>query len=75
MVAVEQVVEAKEEEESCTRASTPHEVHSTKVVAEHRGEMNKQLVEHDIKMDITKEEVWKRKDDHGGPKKTWKWLD
>jgi len=40
MVMVEQVVEAKEQEESCTGASTPDEVHSTKVVAEHKSEMN-----------------------------------
>ena len=40
MVVVEQVVEAKEREESCTRVSTPDEVHSTKVVAEHKSEMN-----------------------------------
>ena len=40
MVAVEQVVEAKEQEESCTRASTTDEMHSTEVVAEHRSEMN-----------------------------------
>lgn len=40
MVAVEQVVEAKEQEESCTGASTLDEVNSTEVVAEHRGELD-----------------------------------
>ena len=40
MVVVEQVVEAKVREEICTGASTPDEVHSTEVVAEHRGEMD-----------------------------------
>ena len=40
MVVVEQVVEEKEREESCTGASTPDEVHSTEIVAEHRGEMD-----------------------------------
>jgi hypothetical protein len=52
MVVVEQVVEAKEWEESCTGASTPDEMHSTEVVAEHRIEMNEQLVGHDIEMDM-----------------------
>jgi len=33
-------MEAKEHEESCTRASTLDEMHSTEVVAEHRIEMN-----------------------------------
>ena len=42
MVVVEQVVEAKWWEESCTGASTPVEVHSTKVVAEHENETNEQ---------------------------------
>ena len=37
---VEQVVEAKEWEESCIGASTLDEMHSTKVVAEHRIEMH-----------------------------------
>jgi len=32
MILVEQVVEAKEWEESCTRASTHDEMHSTEVV-------------------------------------------
>ena len=32
MVAVEQAVEAKEQEESCTMASTPDEMHSTEAV-------------------------------------------
>ena len=26
-------------------------------------------------MDRTKEGVWTRKDEQGGPKKAWKWLD
>jgi len=42
MVAVEQVVEAKEQEESCIGASTHDEVHSTEVVAKHENEMNEQ---------------------------------
>ena len=57
------MVEAKEWEESCTRASTPDEVHSTEAVAERRGEMDEQLVEHDIEEDTTKEGVWTRKDE------------
>ena len=44
------MVEAKELEESCIGASTPDEVHSTEVVAEHRIEMNGWLVGHDIEM-------------------------
>ena len=40
MVVVEQVVEEKWREESCTRASTPILVNSTEVVAEHENEMN-----------------------------------
>ena len=48
MVVVKQVVEEKEREECCTRASTPDEMHSTEVVAEHRIEMNGWLVGHDI---------------------------
>jgi len=40
MVVVEQVVEVKELEESCTGASTPDEVHSTEVMAEHKSETN-----------------------------------
>ncbi len=43
-------MEAKEWEESCIGASTPDEVHSTEVVAEHRIEMNGWLVGHDIEM-------------------------
>ena len=49
-VVVEQVVEAKEWEESCIGASTPDEVHSIEVAAEHRIEMNGWLVGHDIEM-------------------------
>jgi len=40
MVAVEQVVEAKEWGESYIRASTRDEVHSTKDMVEHKDEMN-----------------------------------
>ena len=61
-------MEAKEQEESCTRASTPDKMHSTKVVAEHRSEMNERLVGHDIEMDRT-EEVWTRKDERGAPRR------
>jgi len=75
MVAIKQVVEAKEPEESCIGASTPDEVHSTEAVAKHRGEMNDQLEEHGIEMDMTKEGVWTRKDEQWDPKKAWKWLD
>ena len=49
MVAVEQVVE-EEQEECCTGATTIDEVHSTKAVAECRGEMDEQLVGHNIEM-------------------------
>ena len=47
---VGQVVEEKEQEESYIGASTPDEMHSTEVVAEHRIEMNEQVVGHDIDM-------------------------
>jgi len=40
MVVVEPVVEAKWQEECCTRASTPVEVHSTEAVAGHVSETN-----------------------------------
>ena len=50
MVAVEQVVEEKEQEECCTGAFTPDEVHSIEAVAEHRGEMDEQLVGHNMEM-------------------------
>ena len=50
-------------------------MHSTKVVVEHRSEMSEWLVEHDIEIGMTKEEVWTRKDEYGDPKKLWKWLD
>lgn len=63
MVVVEQVVEAKEQEESFTGASTPNEMHSTEVVVEYRSGMNEWLVGYDIEMDRTKEEVWTRKDE------------
>ena len=69
---VEKVVEAKEREESCTRASTPDEMDSTEVVGEHMIEMDEQLVGHDIEMERTKEEAWTRKDEQGVPKKVWK---
>ena len=42
------VVEANEREESCTGASTPDEVHSTKAMAEHKRETNEQLVGHNM---------------------------
>ena len=48
MVVVEKVVKAKEREESCIGASTPDEVHSTEVVAEHENETSEQLVEYGI---------------------------
>jgi len=38
MVVVEQVVEAKEQEKSCIKASTPNEVCSTEVVAKRENE-------------------------------------
>jgi len=57
------VVEEKEQEESCTGASTLDEVHSTEAVAEHKSEINEQLIEHDIEEDMTKEGVWTRKDE------------
>jgi len=44
------VVEVEEQEESCIRASTPDEMHSTEVVAEHRIEMKGWLLGHDIEM-------------------------
>ena len=40
MVVVEQVMEAKEWEESCIGASTPDEVHSTEVVVGRENETN-----------------------------------
>ena len=49
-VVVGQVVEAKEQEESCIGASTPDEMPSTEVAAKHRVEMNERLVGHDIEM-------------------------
>jgi len=63
MVAVEQVVEAKEWDESCVRASTPDEVYSTEAVAKHKSETNEQMVGHNMEMDPTKEGVWTRKDE------------
>ena len=63
MVVVEQVVEEKQWEESCSGASTLDEVHSIDVVAEHKSEMNELLVEHGIEMDMTKEGVWTKKDE------------
>lgn len=50
MVVVGWVVEAEEQEESCIRASTPDEMHSTDIAAEQRIEMNGCLVGHDIEM-------------------------
>jgi len=52
MVEIEKVVEEKEWEDSCTRASTPDEVHSTEAVAEHKNKTNEQLEEHGIDMDM-----------------------
>ena len=49
-VVVGQVVEAEEWGDSCIGASTPDEMHSTEVAAEHRIEMNGWLVGHDIEM-------------------------
>ena len=49
-IAVGQVVEAKEREESCIGASTPDEVQCTEAVAEQRIEMNGWLVGLDIEM-------------------------
>lgn len=72
MVVVEQVVEEKELEDSCTKASTLDEMHSTEVVVEHRIGMNEQLVGHGIEMERTKEEAWTRKHEQEGPKKVWK---
>ena len=48
MVVDEQVVEENERDESCTGASTPDKVHSTEAVAEHKSEMNEQLVGHNM---------------------------
>jgi len=50
LVVVGQVVEVEEWEESCIRASTPDEVHSIEVVAEHRIRMEEWLIGHDIEM-------------------------
>lgn len=50
MFVFEQEVEAKEREESCTGASTPDKVNSTEAVAKHRGEMDEQLIGHEIEM-------------------------
>jgi len=49
-------------------------VHSIEVVVEHESEMNEQRVEYGIEMDKTKEEVWTRKDEQGGPKKVYEWI-
>jgi len=43
-VVVGYVVEVEEREESCSGASTPDEMHSTKVATEHRIKMNGWLV-------------------------------
>jgi len=48
MVVDEQVVEENKREECCIGASTPDEVHSTEAVAEHKSEMNEQLVGHNM---------------------------
>ena len=47
---------------------------STEVVVEHESEMNEQQVKYGIEMDKTKEEVWTRKDEKGGPKKACEWF-
>jgi len=57
MVVDEQVVEENERDESCTGASTPDKVHSTKAVAEHKSEMDEQLVGHNMDLWRNKEEV------------------
>ena len=62
-------MEAKEREESYNGASTPDEVHSTEVVAEHKDETNEQLEEPGIEEDMIEEGVWTRKDEQGVPKK------
>lgn len=49
-VVVGQEVEAEEWEERCIGASTPDEMHSTEVEAEHRVEMNGWPVRHDMEM-------------------------
>ena len=71
MVVVEKVVEEKWQEKSCIRASTPAEVHSIEVVAQHESEMNEKQVHYGIEMDKTKEEVQTRKDEQGDPKKVY----
>ncbi len=38
-------------------------------MAEHKSEMNEQLVEHGIEMDMTKEGVWTKKDEQGTPRR------
>lgn len=48
MVVDEQEVEENEWDESGTGASTPDKVHSTEAVAKHKGEMNEQLVGHNM---------------------------
>jgi len=58
-----QAAEVKQQEESCTVASTPGEVHSTEAVAEHKSETNEQLEKNCIEGDTTKEGVWTRKDE------------
>ena len=60
MVVVEQVVEEKEWEESCTGPSTLDEVHSTEIVSENKSEINEQLDKPSIEEDTTKEGVWTR---------------
>ena len=57
MAEVELVVEARRQEECCIGASTPNEVHSTEAVAEHKSEMNEQLVGHNMDLGRNKEEL------------------
>lgn len=54
---VGQVVKEIKREHNCTRASTPGEMHSTEVVAEHMIEMTGWLVGNDTEMQSTNEEV------------------
>ena len=63
MVMVEPMVEAEWREESYIGASTPGDLHSTKVVDGHVSETNEQWVEYGIEVDKTMEEVQTRKDE------------
>ena len=63
MVVAELVVEAEWREESCIKARTPIEVHSTEAVARHVSETNEKWVEYGIEVDKAMEEVQTRKDE------------